>query len=159
VTWRSVSDPTEQLDLIATLRRALSAKSKYDLNGVEFDDLVGAGLWTIGLGPAGDPLLIAVTPYDGEWALLKLFVSLGETQQHSDARYLLTQVVVERLSALGVRYLVDTASSHELPAGLWHFQRMIGFRTVRIQVRPRASANRMGYSGYTLAKTNSFEAF
>ena len=136
VSWRSITDLAEQRELMETLHRVLPDKSRYCLQGVDFRFLVGAGLWTVGFGPSGDPLLIAVTPYDGEWGLLKLFVCLGETQQHSDARYLLTQVVVEQLSALGVRYLFDTVSPYELPAGLWHFQRMIGFRTARVRVLP-----------------------
>lgn len=143
MTWRSVDDPAQQRALIAELHRVLPTKSRYRLEGMDFDHLVGIGLWTVGLGPDGEPLLVAVTPYDGEWALLKLFISLGTSQQHSDARYLLTQIVVERLSELGVRYLCDTASPHERSAGLWQFQRMVGFETARVRVqRARSGAVR-----------------
>lgn len=141
VTWRSVSDLSEQQALIDALHLALSLKSRYRMEGLDFSDCIDAGLWTVAFGHQGQPLLIAVTPYDGEWALLKCFVCLGETQQHSDARYLITQTVVERLSGLGVRYLADTASVSELPVGLWHFQRMTGFITARILLRRRAKAH------------------
>ena len=41
---------------------------------------------------------------------------------------------VERLRAEGVRHLVDTRSPAELPNGLRHFQRMLGFRICRVAV-------------------------
>lgn len=140
VTWRSVSDLSEQQALINALHLALPVKSRHRMEGLNFSDCIDAGLWTVAFGHQGEPLLIAVTPYDGEWALLKCFVCLGETQQHSDARYLINQTVVERLSGLGVRYLADTASASELPVGLWHFQRMTGFITARILLRRRTNA-------------------
>lgn len=140
VTWRSVDDPAEQHDLVALMHRVLPTKSRYR-NSADHSFLVGIGPWTVAYGPSGDPLVVAITPYDGEWALLQGFVSLGETQQHSDARYLLTQVIVERLSALGVRYLVDNTSPHHLSAGLWHFHRMIGFSMARVQVVRRDVQN------------------
>lgn len=134
VTWRSVTDPSEQRKLIDTLHDFISSKTRIRLEGNDWSDLVGKHLWTVGLGPDGTPLLIAVTPYDGEWASLHLFVTLGETPMHSDARYYLTQIVVERLSSLGVRYLVNTDSADNLPAGLWHFQKMLGFSVARVRV-------------------------
>ena len=135
VTWRSVDDPAEQHELVALFHRVLPTKSRSRYrNFADHSFLVGIGPWTVAYGPSGDPLVIAITPYDGEWALLQGFVSVGETQLHSDARYLLTQVIVERLSVMGVRYLADSTSPHHLSAGLWHFHRMIGFSMARVQV-------------------------
>ncbi|MCJ2125855.1 hypothetical protein [Methylobacterium sp. J-077] len=139
VTWRSVIDPEEQRALIDTLHAYVPAKTRIRLEGNDWSGLVGSKSWTVGYGPDEKPLLIAVTPHDGQWAIIDLFVTLGETQIHSDARYYLTQVVVEKLSALGVRYLLDTDSANNLPAGLWHFQRMIGFRVARVRVARSAT--------------------
>ena len=46
----------------------------------------------------------------------------------------MTQVLVEQLVALGVRYLVDQSSPIGLSNGLRHFQRMLGFRIHRVRV-------------------------
>lgn len=43
--------------------------------------------------------------------------------------------LAEALAERGVRYLVDTAEPQWLPGGLRHFQRMIGFRLVRVRLR------------------------
>ncbi|MBE7200301.1 MAG: hypothetical protein INR70_21190 [Parafilimonas terrae] len=134
---RPVHDKGEQIALVATLDRAIAVKSNplYRERDSDHSYLVGSGLWTVAFAPDGEPLVIAVTPRDGEWALLQAFVSLGETQLRSDARYLLTKVVVERLAVEGVRHLVDTRSPSQLPNGLRHFQRMLGFRIKRIRMR------------------------
>ncbi|MCJ2056168.1 hypothetical protein MKL09_06360 [Methylobacterium sp. J-048] len=139
VTWRSVTDLVEQRALINTLHAYVPAKTRIRLEGNDWGGLVGSKSWTVGYGPDGQPLIIAVTPHDGQWAIIDLFVTLGETQIHSDARYYLTQVVVEKLSASGVKYLLDTDSANNLPAGLWHFQRMIGFKVARVRVARSAT--------------------
>lgn len=134
VTWRSVTKVEEQRELINALHAVLSTKTRIRLEGNDWSNLIGSQSWTVGYGPADEPLLIAVTPHDGQWAVLHLFVTLGEAPIHSDARYYLTQVIVEKLSASGVKYLLDTDSSDNLPAGLWHFQRMLGFGVARVRV-------------------------
>jgi hypothetical protein len=146
VTWRSIGDLAKQQELIDVLHDFISSKTRVRLEGNDWSDLVGKYLWTVGFGPDGNPLLIAVTPYDGEWATLHLFVTLGETQMHSDARYYLTQVLVERLSGLGVRYLVNTDSADNLPAGLWHFQKMLGFSVARVRISRERNRNDLGKS-------------
>lgn len=137
VTCRIVEDQAEQAELVPRIDRAFAAKSNpiYREQKSNHSYLIGSGLWTVAFAQSGEPLVVAVTPRDGAWALLRVFVSLGETQQHSDARYLLTQAVVERLVMEGVRHLVDTRSPSELPNGLRHFQRMLGFRIARVQLR------------------------
>jgi hypothetical protein len=132
VTWRSVDEPAERRALLNRIHQVLPTKSNYAYTN-DNSALLDSGLWTVALGPDGEPLVVAVTPVDGEWALLQFCNALGETRLHSDARYLLTQVVVERLSGLGVRYLFDGVAPHRLSAGLWHFQRMIGFKMARVR--------------------------
>ena len=77
--------------------------------------------------------MLAVIPCSGEWAVLRYFRTLAPGQASSDARYLMTEAVAETLGGLGVRHLVDSARPHWLPNGLRHFQRMVGFRLVRLR--------------------------
>ena len=55
----------------------------------------------------------------------------------------MTQVLVETLSARGVRYLVEGTHPAELPNGLRHFQRMVGFRLHRVVARRAAPRKAM----------------
>ena len=134
VTWRVVTDPAEQAELTRRFDAYLPQKrdSRYRQVGSDHSYMVGSGLWAVAEDADGVPLVVAVTPHDGEWAILRLFIALGEEQKHSDARYLLTQGVVETLSARGVRHLFDNRAPHELTNGLRHFQRMLGFGLVRV---------------------------
>jgi hypothetical protein len=136
ISCRAVIDRTEQCEFVALIDRAMANKSdpRYREHNTNHSRLIGSGLWTVAFGQSGEPLVISVTPRDGEWALLRAFISLGETQQHSDARYLLTRAVVERLATEGVRHLVDTRGPSELTNGLRHFQRMLGFRIARVKL-------------------------
>jgi hypothetical protein len=136
VTWRQVDDLGEQRELVTLLDRALAEKAddRYRRQGTDHSFMVGLGLWIVAEDAAGTPLLVSVTPHDGEWALLLCFITLGESDQHSTARYLLTKVVVEQLSTRGVRHLADTRAPSELTNGLRHFQRMVGFRITRVRV-------------------------
>lgn len=136
VTCRRVDDPGERRALVRLLDEVLPTKSdqRYRQHGTDHSFLLHRALWTAAYDGDGRPLVVAVTPFDGEWAVLEAFISLGETRQNSDARYLLTRAVVEQLSVVGVRYLVDTASPYELTNGLRHFQRMVGFRIARGRV-------------------------
>ncbi|MGU3663792.1 hypothetical protein ACLBX9_06340 [Methylobacterium sp. A49B] len=141
VTCREVTDLKQQKYLSELVNRAERNNcSQFHRNDrADCVALVGFGLWTAAFDDNGEPLTVAITPTDGEFALLQKFISLGKAQQHSDARYILHQAVVERLSNHKVRYLVDTRSPAELPNGLRHFQRMLGFRISRIHLS-RASS-------------------
>lgn len=142
ITCRAITDTMQQRELATTLDRIIRTKSNplYRNQDADSSDLIGGGLWTVAFSQDGEPLVVAVTPVDGSWALLRSFVSLGDTPQHSDARYLLTQAMVERLADHRVRYLVDSRGPSELPNGLRHFQRMLGFRIARIQISNTLSA-------------------
>lgn len=142
VVWRSIDDADERRALAETICAAVPKKARYGYTNDQSAFLKGS-LWTAAFGPQGEPLVLAITPYDGEWALLQYFNSLGETQMHSDARYLLTQAVVERLSTLGVRHLFDSVRPSRLSAGLWRFQRMVGYEMARVRVDDRHAAAKM----------------
>jgi hypothetical protein len=98
------------------------------------DDLLNYRLWLVARAADGRPVLLSVTPVDGEVALLRYFRTLGTGQEQSHARYLMTEVLVERLVRLGARYLVDGSNLFLLPNGLRHFQQMVGFRIVRLRI-------------------------
>ena len=99
------------------------------------DDLLDHDLWLTVGDPQGRPLLLVVAPYDGEFATLRYFRTLGSGEAHSDARYLASSALVAELAARGVRYLLDTATPAEQTNGLRHFQRMVGFRYARVRLR------------------------
>ena len=145
VTWRPVDDPAERAALLAVANRAESehADDTYRNEHPDNGDLLDHALWLAASGPDGTPVLLSVTPTDGEWAQLRYFRTLGSSRLHSDARYLMTQVLVETLSRRGVRHLVEGTHPAELSNGLRHFQRMVGFRLARVTARlvpaPRAT--------------------
>jgi hypothetical protein len=55
--------------------------------------------------PDGRRLLLSVMIVDGELALFRYFRTLGTGEEQSNARYLMAEVLVERLVRFGVRYL------------------------------------------------------
>ena len=73
-------------------------------------------------------------PCDGEWSVLSYFKTLEHSDNARLARHWLSGIVVQRLSAMGVRYLADEASPIGLPTGLRSFQRRLGYRLVRVRV-------------------------
>ena len=101
-------------------------------------ELLAHPLWLAAYSSEGRPLLLSVTPVDGEWAQLRFFKTIGSGDEQSVARYYLVQILVEHLVQLGVRYLFDVTSPLRLPNGLRHYQRVIGFRIYRLQVRAAA---------------------
>ena len=97
-------------------------------------DMLAYGLWLVAHSDDGRPLVLSVTAVDGEWSLLRHFCALGDGPEYSNARYLLTQILVEQLAEVGVRYLADAVSPAYLPNGLRSFQRTLGFRIVRVRL-------------------------
>jgi hypothetical protein len=137
VTWRPVDDPAERRALLRLANECEQAHAdeQYRIEAPDNTDLLDHDLWLAAFAADGTPLLLSVTPTDGEWAQLRYFRTLGAGQEHSDTRYLMTQVLVETLSPLGVRHLADGVHPTELPNGLRHFQRMVGFRLARVRAR------------------------
>jgi hypothetical protein len=140
VTWRTVADVAERRQLLelANLHERLNEREQYRQEQPDNDDLLDYRLWLLASSADREPLLLSVTPYDGDWASLRYFRTLSCDPAGSDARYWMTDVLVEHLSRLGVRYLIDAAVPHWLPNGLRHFQRMLGFRLVRLRLLPPA---------------------
>lgn len=140
VRWAEVDDPAERRRLVELAERQ---ERTHPLEQYRRDDpdnsfLLDYRLWLAAYAADGRPLHLSVTPVDGEWASLTYFRTLGSGQQQSDARYLVHQALVERLVERGVRYLVDVSSPAHLSNGCRHFQRMLGFRIVRVALkRPR----------------------
>jgi hypothetical protein len=104
----------------------------YRIDDPDNEDLLRHDLWLAAYSPQGRPLLLSVTPVDGEWGLLRYFRTLGHGPEHSDTRYLMSTALVEALAERGVRYLVDSWHPGEIPEGLRQFQRSVGYRLVRV---------------------------
>jgi hypothetical protein len=135
VYWAEVSDPGERRKVlkIAEEYERTHPDKMYRTPSPDNSELFKYRLWLAAYSADGRPLLLSVTPVDGELASLSYFRTIGYGNEQSNARYLMTQVLVEQLVTRGVRYLLD-GGSPAMPHGLRHFQRMLGFRIVRIRV-------------------------
>ena len=145
VRWAEINDPEERYRLLQIAKEWVRAHPDVTYRNANPDnsDLFSYGLWLAAYSADGRPLLLSVTPVDGDVALLYFFRTIGSGEEQSTARYLMTEVLVEHLVNRQVRYLVDGLFPAWLPNGLRHFQRMVGFRNVRIRVaRPRRAASR-----------------
>ncbi|AFM19323.1 membrane protein involved in the export of O-antigen and teichoic acid [Mycolicibacterium chubuense NBB4] len=134
----------EQAERSALLSRANTAEQvhrdqQYRVLAPHNDDLLEHDLWMVAEDSAGEPILLTVIPIDGEFATLRYFRTLGAGDVFSLSRYTATHAVVEELSKRNVRWLLDTAPSGGQTNGVRHFQRMVGFRYVRL-VRNTVSA-------------------
>ena len=139
ITWKRVDDPVERQKLVqlADDWERINPQKQYRNPNPENDELPVHPLWLVAYSDDGRPLLLSVTPVDGEWALLRYFKSIGAGEEQSLARYYMMQVLVDHIVPMGVRYLFDVTSPLRLPNGLRHYQRMIGFRIFRIRVTRR----------------------
>lgn len=140
VTWRRLSSRDELATLVARgdAHERVNPRRQYrNANPVNADAL-DVDLALAAYAADGRPILLAVIPVAGQWALLRYLRTLEASDEASVARYLMTKVVVEELAALGVRHLVDSVHPVTLPNGLRHFQRMVGYRLIRLRVSPRA---------------------
>jgi len=137
VSWASVDDLGERQRLLelAAERERNHPVEYYRNPNPDLSSLLSYGLWLAAYSADGRPLLLSVTPVDGEWALLHYFRTLTTGEDASSARYLMTQVLVEHLVRLGAWYLIDQASPLWLANGLRHYQRMLGFRLVRFRLK------------------------
>ncbi|PWJ51200.1 hypothetical protein SAMN06264364_12177 [Quadrisphaera granulorum] len=136
-TTRLVTDPGEREALLELARRCerKHPDEVYRTAEPEVEDLPGYALWMVAQDSRGTPLLLAVIPASGQWAVLRYFRTLGFDPEHSDSRYLATADLARELAARGVRHLADTSHPAALTPGLRHFQRMLGFRLHRVTVR------------------------
>lgn len=135
VTWTLVTDAAEK-DFFLELADSRAREHLHDAfrpEVVNFPAMLETDLW-LAAWQDEKPLLLAVAAVDGEWALLRYFVSYGDSPVASSTRYLMTGVLAEELISRGVRYLCDNKSPLRVPAGVRHFSRMVGFRTRRVKV-------------------------
>jgi hypothetical protein len=137
ITFRPIDDPAERRALLLLADRAERSHPdpRYRIDRPDNEDLLDHDLWLAAFSAQGDPLLLAVTPTDGQWALLRYFRTLGRGPEHSDSRYLMSVALVRALAGRGIRHLVDEWHPGEIPEGLREFQRMVGFRIMRVVPR------------------------
>jgi hypothetical protein len=138
IAWHAVESDAERRELLrlADDHERRNEREQYRDPTPENDDLLGYPLWLVATGRDGTPLMLVVTPADAGWATLRYFRTLVGTDDASLARYFMMPPLVAALRARGVRYLADTAAPQWLPAGLRHFQRMVGFRLLRVRLAP-----------------------
>jgi len=137
VRWELVTDPDERVALVARADEAerTHADPRYRLAAPDNGRLLQHDLWIKAVDASGDALLLAVAPTHGDFATLRYFRTLGSSPAHTDSRYLATYALVGELARRGVRYLLDTEPPGAQTNGLRHFQRMLGFRYRRVQLR------------------------
>lgn len=136
ITCGGVEDPSERRRLLEVFNgwERTTPRTQYRNVDVDNDDLLDYRRWLVARARDGRPLLLAVIPVDGAWALLRYFRTVGIGTEQTLARYAMFEYLVERLVQDGVRYVFDKTSPARLPNGLRHYQRMIGFRLFRIRV-------------------------
>lgn len=136
VTWERVVDPVLRRDLVelADAYERSNPRERYRATDPHNDDLLEYDLWLLARSADGRPLLLSVTPIDDGVAALRYFRTLSDDPAASDTRYLMTWALVGELAARRVHHLVDTTISMHLSHGLRHFQRMVGFRLLRLEI-------------------------
>jgi len=147
IYWAEVQDAQERLDLLklADDRERTHPDAKYRNSNPDNSDLLSYKLWLAAYSAEGRPLLLSVTPVDGDFAYLRYFRTLGDGEEESNARYLMTDVLAEQLVSRRARYLLDCAFPAWQYEGLRHFQRMIGYEVVRIRVARPSPSGREDY--------------
>ena len=144
IRWRRVDDPDERRRVLALADdwERVQPDPQYRNAEPANDDLFAYDLWLVAESPDGRPLVLSVTPVDSGWAALRYFRAIGQGVEQSVARYYLMKILVDRLCRLGARHLVDATSPSSLTNGLRHYQRMVGFRIVRVRLRDTTTAGR-----------------
>jgi hypothetical protein len=105
----------------------------YRVEDADNEDLLGHDLWLVAEAGGEKPLLLAVVAVDGDLAVLRYFRTQGDSEEHSLSRYAAHYAMVESLAERGVRWLVDSEPPAAQTNGVRLFQRIVGFRHVRIR--------------------------
>ena len=136
VVWRPVDDPAERRELVerADAHERSNPRTAYRDEAPDNTDLFDYDMWMGAFAADGRPLMLSVTPFEREWAVLRYFRTMEISDEATLSRYFMTQVLIEQLIARGVRHLADTMSPANLTNGLRQFQRMVGFRLVRVRL-------------------------
>lgn len=134
ITCRQV-DPSERPALVemANERDRNHTNPEYRVPDPQNEDLLECDLWIVAEDDTGETLLIAVIAVDSGFAILRYFRTQGDSEKHSLSRYIAHYTVVEALSERGVGWLVDNEPPGDQTNGVRLFQRIIGFRYVRIR--------------------------
>lgn len=137
ITCRLVH-PTEKPELLerAQHRDRNHSDPVYRVADPRNEDLLDHDPWVVAQDCNGEPLTLAVAATDGEFAVLRYFRTLGDGDDHSLSRYPTHWALVEVLSDNGVRWLLDPNPPAAQTNGVRLFQRIIGFRHLRIR-KPR----------------------
>ncbi len=136
VTWRRVDVPGERERLRAQTNGVERSHpdARYRSAHPDNHDLLDLSHWWLAEDTAGNGLLLAVVAVDGDWALLRYFVTLQRRNPAAlAARFLLMQVIVEQLATEQVRHLATDMSPIRLTPGLRQFQRQVGFALLRVR--------------------------
>lgn len=130
--------PTEKSALLerADHRDRNHTDPVYRVANAANDDLLEHDLWVAGHDDDGEPLTLAVVATDGEFGVLRYFRTLGDSDDHSLSRYPTYWALVEALAQNGIRWLLDPNPPAAQTNGVRLFQRILGFRHIRIR-RPR----------------------
>lgn len=142
VTWRRIDDPAERRRLLARADayERTNARETYRNESADNSHLLDVRLWIGAFDADNEPLMLSITPFDGDWAALSYFRTFSPNPAASDTRYLMSKVLVDHLAVLGVRAVADTVNPAHLQNGLRHFQRMVGFRIEHVDLSPSATA-------------------
>lgn len=135
VHWMRVDDPARRRELLelANEGERTHPDARDRTARPDNQDLLPLAGWWLALSAAEEPLLLAVAAIDGEWAMLRYFRVLHREHDASKARFLMMQVLVQELAALGVQVLATDMSPVRMPGGLRDFQHRVGFELVRIR--------------------------
>ncbi|MDP9026321.1 MAG: hypothetical protein M3N46_02045 [Actinomycetota bacterium] len=135
VHWVRVDDHAERALLLerANAGERAHPDSRYRTQDPDNSDLLPLSGWWVALSGDETPLLLAVAAIDGRWAMLRYFRVLERTQDGFRARFLMMDVLVRELAALGVRVLATDMSPIRLTPGLRDFQHRVGFELVRVR--------------------------
>lgn len=137
------AQPSERTGLIeiANHRERTHPNPDYRVEIPGNDDLTEHDFWLVAEDATGRPLLLAVVAIDGDLAVLRYFRTLGESESHSLSRYLAHQALIAALAQRGVEWLLDNNPPATQTNGVRLFQRIVGYRHVRIR-RPRTGIRR-----------------
>ena len=135
ITCRPVDHPSERASLLerANAREQAHTNPAYRVDDPRNDDLLEHDLWFVAHDDTGAPLILAVAATDGEIAVLRYFRTLGDGQKHSLSRYPAHFTLLEALADRRVRWLLDPEPPAAQTNGVRLFQRIIGFRHVRVR--------------------------
>jgi hypothetical protein len=141
IWWARVDEFDERVRLIAlaNANERTFPRERYRHATADHRDLLDHPLWLAAYSSTGQPLLLSVTAIDDDVAVLAYFRVLGTGIEHTKSRYYMMPVLVNQLSRLRVRHLLDEGSPVNLPDGLRQYQRSVGFKIMQVQVRERRS--------------------